>query len=419
MFLATVMLAMAVAKNAGAISFGIFDARSTAMGGAGVASATSAHAVYFNPALLGTYTERKELTKDSYMGTVLAGSLSEELFTFETLQNEDYEGQLKRAIRAYNAANTASNAQAIVVASENLQQTLDTVALTSMGFDLHGSTVIAVPGKKQGGAFYIDSRLAGGGRVDLTPTDQQLLTDYIQGLKYEATGGVQGSARPALFNDQGQLRDYTGTLSSTAAARGALITEAGVAVAGEYELFGRRLSLGATPKVVLVSVFDYLEKASDIDNTATNQDWNQHNSLNIDVGAAYDLATKWRLGMVVKNLFIRHHTTRFGNDVEIGQQWRVGVAYRNNIFLAAADLDLLSNTPIAYEDRTQYLALGLETGVNFLNVRIGYRHNLAELTKGGNVTAGLGLTLWNIALDFAFSKSVAEKAAALQLGTHF
>ena len=39
-------------QNAHAAAFGTFDPRSMAMGGAGVASGTSANANFFNPALL-------------------------------------------------------------------------------------------------------------------------------------------------------------------------------------------------------------------------------------------------------------------------------------------------------------------------------------------------------------------------------
>ena len=89
----------------------------------------------------------------------------------------------------------------------------------------------------------------------------------------------------------------------------------------------------------------------------------------------------------------------------------------------AFDLDITENDPIAFEDATQYAALGAEFNVfRLLQLRAGYRANLAA-TDQDVVTAGIGFSPFAVRMDLGVMANTSdpekEAGIAFELGVEF
>lgn len=141
-------------------------------------------------------------------------------------------------------------------------------------------------------------------------------------------------------------------------------------------------------------------------------------NIGVDVGALYDLKESLgaRFGMVVRNLnypsFSQPKEAKAAglDKYVIEPQVRVGAAYWPlNFITLSADLDLTNNKTVLPGYDSRMLCLGAE--VNLLNrswlnlaLRGGFMDNLAE-SSGSMFTAGLGLNLFHLNLDFAAAMS--------------
>ena len=83
----------------------------------------------------------------------------------------------------------------------------------------------------------------------------------------------------------------------------------------------------------------------------------------------------------------------------------------------------MENDPVAFENPTQYAALGVELDVfSFLQLRAGYRTNMS--VSGDDVASiGVGLSPFGLHVDIAAMANLDEPkknaGAALQLGFYF
>ncbi len=141
-------------------------------------------------------------------------------------------------------------------------------------------------------------------------------------------------------------------------------------------------------------------------------------NIGVDVGVLYDLKESLgaRFGMVVRNLnypsFSQPKEAKAAglDKYVIEPQVRVGAAYWPlNFITLSADLDLTNNKTVLPGYYSRMLSLGAE--VNVLNkpwlnlaLRGGFMDNLAE-SSGSMFTAGLGLNLFHLNLDFAAATS--------------
>jgi len=137
-------------------------------------------------------------------------------------------------------------------------------------------------------------------------------------------------------------------------------------------------------------------------------------TIGVDIGGLYDLKESLglRFGMVVRNLnypsFSQPKEAKAAglDKYTIEPQVRVGAAYWPlNFITLSADLDVTNNKTVLYGYESRMLGLGAE--VNILNrswlnlaLRGGFMDNLSE-SYGSMFTAGLGLNLFHLQLDFA------------------
>jgi len=405
------------------VPFGSYDPRSIAMGGAGVASGNSANAVFFNPSLLAQYESRKHRARNShYVFPVASLSVSRVIENIADLADSNPEQVLSDSIAAYNLSPTQITAESVLAATRNLQNDLEPVANESVFFDSIVGMVIGIGDRREGGAFVVSRRFVGDGVGELTARDKQLLADYIEGMDFIVSAGVNGMPHPELFDVNGDLLDQTNNLTSTATGRGLLLTEMGIAMSWGVELFRNKIDVGFTPKFVQGTTYEYNQTLGNslLDTTARkeNDDW----QFTLDVGMSKVINDKLKLGLVVKNLVPLEFSTQSGGSINIQPQLRAGAAYRSVKWgYWALDLDMLENKSIGGGDNTQYLSLGGEWLVKAWVLRAGYKQNLVgrgDFSKGV-VTMGVGYRFMNVSLDVAYINFGPEKAAALQVSRRF
>lgn len=137
-------------------------------------------------------------------------------------------------------------------------------------------------------------------------------------------------------------------------------------------------------------------------------------TIGVDIGALYDLKESLgaRFGMVIRNLnypsFSQPQKAKeAGLDKYVIQpQVRIGAAYWPlNFITLSCDLDVTNNKTVLPGYQSRMFGLGAE--VNILNrswlnlaLRGGFMDNLSE-SYGSMFTAGLGLNLFHLQLDFA------------------
>jgi len=406
-----------------AVPFGTYDPRSVAMGGAGVASGNSANAVFFNPSLLAQYTSRKHRARNShYVFPVASLSVSKITEDIVDLADNNPEQALSDSIASYNADPTQTTAEGVLAASRNLQNDLEPIANETAFFDGIVGMVIGIGDRREGGAFVISRRFVGDGIGKLTAADRQLLTDYIEGLDFVVSAGASGAPHPELFDANGNLLDQTGNLTSTATGRGLLLTEMGIAMSWNVELFRNKVDIGFTPKFVQGTAYEYNSALGNSQLGTSERKENDNWQFTLDMGVSKSLNKKLKLGLAVKNLVPLEFSTKSGGRIDIQPQLRAGAAYRSMDWgYWALDMDVLENKSIGGGDNTQYLSLGGEWLVKAWALRAGYKLNLVgrgDFAKGV-FTMGTGYRYRGIGLDVAYVDSGPERAASLQMSRRF
>ena len=141
--------------------------------------------------------------------------------------------------------------------------------------------------------------------------------------------------------------------------------------------------------------------------------------INFDIGLAYEIGERWRIGLAVKDLIPYDHDTSLGTIVRLRPRPRVGAAYQTGRFQIAVDLDLLRNETLGGERPTQEAAVGAEWSFGSpIKLRAGYRHDVRG-NRDGIVSVGAGTRWKRLVVDAAFAKGSDARAAALQFGIAF
>jgi len=400
-------------------AFGIYDARTLAMGGASVASANNDNAQFYNAALLAFNEEVEEKTQDSrFLFPLLIPQVAESALTIEELSQDDPIGAMTRAVSAFNAQSDAMAAQAVNDVASNLDAALADIDGEDLFADIYFGLAISEPGKFQGAGFFMGTRLLAGGQPTVTTSDRALLATYQEGLTFVASDGTQGTAHPELFDANGALIDPGNSFDSTLSAAGAIVTEAGVAMSRQLNLFGQALAAGFSFKVQRIDTFENLDRIVDdrID-PQSNSDYD--GAVNFDVGLVKAIGEHWRLGLAVKDIIPHNYDTSLGSIIRLRPRARLGAAYQAGNLQLAVDIDLSRNEPLSIERPTQELAIGAEWALNSpVKVRAGFRYD-TQGNRDSIVSLGVG-TLWRrLAVDVAYAGSRDARAAALQFGVAF
>lgn len=406
------MLAAALALlgcDAGAVPFISLDVRANAMGGAGVASAHGANAPFGNPALLLMARERQAgnypVPVAGLWRSLDPKNIRDEL---DRYQAEELEPVFETALTNYKS-DPLEGAADLRAAADELGRQVTRFTDRAIEEDVGAGTVLNISDRKM--ALLVSYRSSGGGKMVGAAEDVKTYLEVINAV--DAKKPVDDKAFNVVVSGPDR------TLKSKLQARGAAITEVGLALAREVEIWGRAVALGVTPKYLNVATFDYWQVAG-IASFSRDGGGLQHNGFNVDLGLAHDHGAGWRSGLAFKNLIPQDYETGLDDGVvRLRPQARAGVAYSGSGFDAVLDLDLVKGKALGFESDTQYLAAGVEVDLTkSLRLRGGYRQNISD-NKSSAVTLGAGLVLFGVATDIAASVGKDELGLSAQAVINF
>ncbi|MBI3773792.1 MAG: conjugal transfer protein TraF [Gammaproteobacteria bacterium] len=400
--------------QAAALPFNSIDPRSLGMGGTGVASGTAANAGLMNPALLAAAKEGEDFAVELPIVAARIYDPDKVLDEIDNYQNGNYETNLNAAVAAFTASPTNPNATAVATATDALLKQLLKLSNKSLQGEVMAGFVVGIPSRRIGASLTADAWAVGGGLLDVTAADQTALQTMIN-----ASGDAVALTGNTITSSQ---------LTSNLQARGAVISEVGLSLAREVNLFGTPVAVGVTPKYIKVTTFDYKVGVNSA-NFDASKGKKEYSGANLDVGLAKDYKNGWKTGVVAKNLISKDYETQpyaspgltapTPSKIKIEPQLRAGVSHNNDWSTVALDVDLKENKPVGFDSKTQYIGLGAELDVfDLMQVRIGYRHNMKN-SKNSIPTIGLGFSPFGAHLDFSAGANGDETALSMQLGFRF
>ena len=422
-----------------AISYGVYDARALAMGGAATAVGRPEQAAFYNPSLLGLHDKDEDDSRDGrfYM-PVLVAQVSDSVETAVDAYNDNLDDELSNAINTYNQGQTQLAASELSQTATDLRSALDDIGNEDLSLDGFAGISISEPSMFEGGAVYIGARFLAAGSSTVTDADLAQLDRYIEAMDLVAAGAdpaTVSAAYPDIFDGTGNLLDLTTDLTSSADVGALAIGEWGVALGKAFDIGEQKIAIGITPKLMRVDAYrDSVDFTTETDPDAVEDSFSDslttHTSFNMDLGISAQVYDNFIISLAAKDLFEKSFRTRGepdpvtgeptqGPSVKLSPRYRMGVAYVNNALSVGIDYDLEKSTPMAREMSTQELGIGAEYVLfNSLALRAGYKTDQAE--GGGNYgSVGIGWRLSRFVVDLAYTSGGDTQAGGLQLGWAF
>ncbi|OON42189.1 conjugal transfer protein TraF [Izhakiella australiensis] len=363
-----------------------FDARNDAMGGTGVATSTYGTAPLANPALLtkAQPDDDVSITLPSVGAQLSDGDhmidkidhLTDSVDRYRDLANQNPLALLRDRAQIQSAAGDLAN---------QLENLRGNKAWGSAG----AAVVVAVPNKVLPFAFVTKAY----GTAHVATEVAQSDIDYLR--------GIEKGTRIPVSGDQNTLR-------SAGLGRGAIVYDYGIAVAHEFSIGGHPVSVGVTPKIQQVYLYNYSASIYNYDKSDFKQGRykNHDNGFNLDAGLSTDVNDNWTLGLSAQNLFSRDIDTReisgYKDTYQIRPLVTGGVAWHNERLTVGLDADATSTKRFKTQQESQYAGVGAEfRAFSWLQLRAGYRADMKS--NDANVaTLGFGLSPWGkVHLDLA------------------
>ncbi len=434
------LLLASLSSPAFAISYGVYDSRALAMGGAATAIGTHAQAAFYNPALLAFHEEEEEAGRDGrvYLPNIVVQVSDGAESAIDAVEDE-LDTQLSSAIDNFNDAPVQTSAALIRDVATDLRDVLDDIAGKDLSVDSFIGFNISEPSNREGGGFYFGARALAGGIANVSDADRALLGDYIESMGQIAAGAdpaTVAAAYPHLVNSRGQLLDLTRTLTSSADVSALIVSEWGMAMAKQFEVRGHGIAIGITPKLMRVDAFrdtaDFNDSLDSVEEAGDEFKDTQetHLTLNADLGIAATIAEHYRVSLTLKDAFKKRFSTKQEADpvtgepgpdlkVTLSSRARMGFGYVSDKFSVGLDYDLEESTPMATEAGTQELSLGAEYVVfDSLALRAGYRNDQTGMHEN-MASAGVGYRWKRFVVDVAYASGGDYRAGGLQLGWTF
>ncbi|MFV0110342.1 conjugal transfer protein TraF [Enterobacter ludwigii] len=344
-----------------------FDARSSAMGGVGVASAHFGAAPLTNPALLATSRGQDKISLIAPSIGAQASDPANLIDGFDDVTTAW--DNLEDALGSGNEAEAAGK----------LADTVAGLAGEHANANLGLSMVLAVPDDELPVALSVNSWAKGHARALVSQSDLDYLDDVAKGII------IPG-------------KDDLDKLTSRAEGMAALVTEYGVTVAHPFTLGELPVGVGITPKIQRIETWNYNVAINNYDSSDLRDGNWQHQTMsaNIDAGFFASVTPEWMVALSAQNLFENKVKTREINGYQpafiIRPELTAGTAWNNERVTLSADIDLTPVSNFQYVDKNQYAAFGAELrAADWVQLRAGYR-----LDMRGNdrrvVTGGVGLS---------------------------
>ncbi len=408
---------MSVYSAANSIPFGSPDSRSAAMGKTGIALAGSTNSAYFNPALLAVYGERKHLGGHQRIAfPSVVGFASDDTRDLVDIDDAAYDQQLDNGVAAFN---NSADPTALINSLEALSDDLRDTSSDPLFADVFADVIVSIPDRREGGAFHFGRRGVFDGKIDYTTNDQELLSAYLEELRFVNDGGTPATLHPELYSG-GQLINPSDTLDSSVDAVALLIDELAMSMGWAVTWWDTDMMVGITPKVIRITTYEFTADAVSSHLTQRGEFVNNV-KLNIDLGWAKKLDDQFTVGLAVHNLIPEKYHTESGRMIELQPQVRLGGAYQSAWGNYAIDLDLLESDPLSKGDPTQELGIGGEWMIGNHSLRAGIVSNLAA--SGENTsplyTFGARFNIGHFYTDLSYGTGNNQTGAALQLGLRF
>lgn len=394
-----------------AVSFGVVtqagaantwaEARSDAMGGTGVASASYGSGVLINPALLA-----KAKPEDNV--TVILPSVRAQISDKDNLRDkiddindkvDYYDDVIDNLTFADFITNPTGTINQVRGAATDLADELEYLDGKTARANAGAGIAVSIPNDVLSFAFvakaYAHARVS-------SNIDQQDI-DYLRGDRIVADAGLVaiGSSSDII----------TRNLNSTASGRAAIVSDYGVAVARQFQFGDVPVSIGVTPKLQKTWLFNYTTSIYDYDSSDFNSSRyrNDDTGFNVDAGIAADFGDNWTVGLSGQNLISRDIDTKdiqirdgrtqevrnYKDTYQISPVVTAGLAWHTDRVTLSADGDLTETKGFKSEEASQYVGVGAEVRpLDWLAVRAGYRADV----KGDDsnvATAGIGFAPFN------------------------
>ncbi len=196
------------------------------------------------------------------------------------------------------------------------------------------------------------------------------------------------------------------TLQSRVHIRGVLIEETGVSVSHNLVYGDQSCSIGLTPKILHLHLFDAKLNPDSGSITAglTSSDFlAEYTTFNFDMGIAKAYQNGMRLGVVAKNVVPQKFDFKSaltpggtpvpdGASLKMNPQARIGASYETSWSTVAFDLDVTKNNPAGLENHSQYVGIGGEwSAFGWAQLRAGYHHDLLSPSQP-MASAGFGVS---------------------------
>ncbi len=346
--------------------------RELSMGGTAVASADYLSAGFSNPALLTHYSDADDDDWGLMLPNVyvfandrnnLLDSIDSFTQSFETL--EDGLGGLTTRGDLENLA-------------DSLKALSDKHFIAGGGFGL----ALAIPSTSFSAAVVASTFVEADAFMNFDPGDSALITDSL--LETEI---------PSLGSDAVLLASFR--------------TEIGLAMAREFELGGRTVSVGITPKIQNLEILDLAVNAELSDGLEDQIDSGNRftdDNINFDLGASTMVSENLRVGLAARNLMGGTFAGLSGlYNYKLDPALTTGIAYTSGPLTLAADLDLTTTTRFQEidSDDSQFLRLGAELKSQWAQLRAGYILDLED-NYSNMATAGIGFSPFGVMhLDLA------------------
>lgn len=373
-----------------------YEARSDAMGGAGVAASNHEGAAFVNPALLGinAHKDNSAVLLMPVLGVDMADS-DNMIDKFDSLI-DSYDG-LAASIDAGNSADIDVYRDELILDLESLKGT-SAYASAGLGFS------VAIPHQRMPIAIFYKSYVNAVGAANIAQAD----IDALAALD---------PVNPPEVTD----------LLSEGQVIGGAVSDLGVALSFPLSIVNMPISVGISPKFQRIDTYNYIANAnnfsaSDFDDVEYRND---ETNFNVDVGFAIEPINGLVFGLSGRNLISQDVET---NEVEGNKfTYRVeplvtaGVAYDWRRLTVTTDVDLVENKKFKELDGTQYWRVGGEVrAFDWISLRLGYRHDMKDSTA--NIySIGSGFTIGeSFFLDFTGMFGSDEAlGGVLQTSYHF
>lgn len=334
----------------------VMEARSDALGGVGVASASLQASVWLNPALMSL--PEYQTGEAALLIPVLGGELSDKDKMADKFDDVEahYDG-LEAAINNLDVDGIDKYRGLLLSDLESLD---GNIGYASAGLGI----TFAMPSSRISWGLYYKTFLDAIVIADIGDDDLRFLED------------LDPENAPALEDLTSQGRVVAGAQ-----------TDFALALSIPLSVVNMPVTVGLTPKLQRIDGFNYAVSANNFDAGDFNSDdyRNDETGFNLDAGVAIRPLENLTLGIVGRNLIENEvdlpESEGLTATYRVGPMVTLGASYRLGAWQFSSDLDLTDNEKFVGLEGTKYWRLGTEwQALDWLALRAGYRQDLNDMT---------------------------------------